>query len=220
MLAAEIISSSLVPVRNKQRVSVVLARMEEAHISDLPVVESGRLLGMVKEATLLEAADPGAAVQPFVDTTEVPFVRGDQHLYAAVRVIDQRQLTVVPVVDGEGRYLGAITRHGAFRRLVDQLNIVEPGSTVVLEMNQNDYVLEQIARIVEGNDAKVMSVTCHVPADSVRMEVTLRINREDVRGIIQTFERFDYTVKRYFHGARVDDGMKGRFEELMRIIGQ
>ena len=149
---------------------------------------------------------------------EIPFVRGGQHIYEAMKLFSERGLTVVPVLDEMGVYLGAITEHEALKRLAEITNISEPGSIVVLEMNQVDYSLEQIARIVEGNDGKVLSVYSHTLPDTTRVEVTLKINREDISDILQSFERYEIQVKTTYQGSRFHDDLRGRYEELMRFI--
>jgi len=89
---------------------------------------------------------------------------------------------------------------------------------VVLEMNQVDYSLQQIARIVEGNDAKVLNVYGHSLPGSTRMEVTLKINREDISDILQSFDRYEIQVKTTYQGSRFHDDLRGRYDELMRFI--
>jgi hypothetical protein len=130
----------------------------------------------------------------------------------------ERGLSVVPVLDMNGIYVGAIDEHMALRRLAEVTNVREPGSVVVLELNQHDYSLQEIARIVEGNGARVLSVYCHTLPDSARLEVTLKINREDISDILQTFERFEYEVKTTFQGSRFHEDLRGRYDELMRFI--
>ena len=104
------------------------------------------------------------------------------------------------------------------KRLAEVTNIHEPGSIVVLEMNQADYSLQEVARIVEGNDGKVLSVYSHTLPGTMRVEITLKINREDISDILQTFERYDYFVKSSYQGSRFHDDLRGRYEELMRFM--
>jgi len=78
--------------------------------------------------------------------------------------------------------------------------------------------LSEISRIVESNDARILSsfVTSH--KDSVQMEVTLKINKSDLSGIIQTFNRYNYTVSASFHESKHDELMHDRYEELMKYL--
>ena len=175
-------------------------------------------MGLVKDQDLVDRNDPRAAVSSSMEQVEVPFVRGGQHIYEAMKLFSERGLTVVPVLDEMGRYLGCITEHEALKRLAQVTNIHEPGSIVVLEMNQIDYSLHEIARLVEANDAKVLSVYTQVLPDTSRVEVTLKINREEISDVLRSFERYEYFVKSTYQGSKLHEDLRGRYEELMRFI--
>lgn len=218
MHAIDLISNDIPPLRPADTVARALDWMEEFKVSHLPVVHERRLVGMVKDSALVDRNDAKATVEELMDRVEVPFVRGGQHVYDVMKLLVERGLSVVPVLDMNGNYLGAVNEHMALRRLAEVTNVREPGSVVVLELNHNDYSLQEIARIVEGNDARVLSVYCHTLPDSARLEVTLKINREDISDILQTFERFEYEVKTTFQGSRFHEDLRGRYDELMRFI--
>ena len=218
MHAIDLITTDIPPLRPQDDVSRALDWLEEFKVGHLPVVEGGRLVGMVREQDVVDRNDVHGTVSGVMDQVEIPFIRGNQHIYDVMRLFTERGLTVVPVLDVMGRYLGAITEHEALRRLAEVANIHEPGSIVVLEMNQIDYSLHQIARIVEGNDGKILSVYSHLLPDSTRLEVTLKINREDISDILQSFERYEIMVKTTYQGSRFHDDLRGRYDELMRFI--
>ncbi|MFN6175913.1 MAG: CBS domain-containing protein [Flavobacteriales bacterium] len=218
MHAIDLITPDIPPLRPQDDVSRALDWMEEFKVGHLPVVEGRRLVGMVKDTDLVDRNDPRASIAAVMDQVEVPFAKGGQHIYEVMKLFSERGLTVVPVVSDMGEYLGTITEHEALRRLAQVTNISDPGSIVVLEMNQVDYSLQQIARIVEGNDAKVLSVYGHSLPGSTRMEVTLKINREDISDILQSFDRYEIQVKTTYQGSRFHDDLRGRYDELMRFI--
>ncbi|MBK8613395.1 MAG: CBS domain-containing protein [Flavobacteriales bacterium] len=218
MHAVDLITNEIPPLRPNDTVARALDWMEEFKVSHLPVVEAQRLVGLVKDSVLIDRNDSKALVESIMERVEVPFVRGGQHIYDVMKLLVERGLTVVPVLDMNGMYLGAVNEHMALRRLAEVTNLREPGSLVVLELNMNDYSLQEIARIVEGNDARVLSVYCHTIAETNRLEVTLKINREDISDILQTFERFEYEVKTTFQGSRFHEDLRGRYDELMRFI--
>ncbi|MBP7514253.1 MAG: CBS domain-containing protein [Flavobacteriales bacterium] len=218
MHASDLLSPDIVPLKPADPVSVALDRMEELKLGHLPVVENDHLVGFVKDSDLGEGNNARGAVGDVMQRMELPYVRELQHIYDVMRIFVERGLTVVPVLDMNGRYMGAVNQQMALRRLSEMINLREPGSVLVLEMNAVDYSLQEIARIVEGNDGKVLSVYCHPLPDSTRTEVTLKINREDVSGILQTFERYEYTVKTTYQGSRFHEDLRGRFDELMRMI--
>jgi CBS domain-containing protein len=172
----------------------------------------------VQDSALVDRNDPKADVRSVLDSVEVPYVREGQHIYDVMKLMSERGLTVLPVLDMNGQYLGAVSEHQALRRLAEITNIREPGSVVVLEMKMNDYSLQEIARIVEGNDGKVLSVYSHNLPGTDRVEVTVKINREEISGILQTFERYEYFVKGTYQGSRFNDDLRTRYDELMRFI--
>jgi CBS domain-containing protein len=218
MHAKDLISAALPPLRPQDTVGRALEWMEELKVSHLPVVDGGHLLGMVQDSTLVDSNDPHASLSGLVEGVEVPFVREGQHIYDVMQMLLERHLSVLPVLDEMGGYVGAITEREALQHLAEITNIREPGSVMVLEMNANDYSLQEIARIVEGNDGKILSVHSRVLPETNRVEVVLKINREDISGILQTFERYEYFVKNTYQSSRFHEDLRGRYEALMRYI--
>lgn len=218
MHAADLITDDIPQLRPGDPVPRALDWMEEFKVAHLPVIEGDRLVGLVKDSDLMDGNNTRTTVGEVMERVEVPYVRERQHIYDVMRLFVERGLTVVPVLDMNGRYLGSVNEHEALRRLSEVVNVREPGSVLVLEMNQVDYSLQEIARIVEGNDAKVLSVYCHPLADSTRMEVTLKINREDISDVLQTFERYEYQVKTTYQGSRFHEDLRDRYDDLIRLI--
>ncbi len=97
-------------------------------------------------------------------------------------------------------------------------SIKDPGGVVILEMNPNDYTLSEISRIVEGNDAKILSSFVTTATDSNRIEVSLKINKTDLSAILQTFNRYNYTIKASFHKSEFIDEMKDRYDSFMNFM--
>jgi len=94
-----------------------------------------------------------------------------------------------------------------------------PGGVIVLELNVHDYSLAHIARIVEDNDAKIWSSHVTSITDSMKIDVTLKINRTDVTSIIQSFMRYDYTIKAlYQSNNRNEDILRNHYEQLMMYL--
>ena len=88
----------------------------------------------------------------------------------------------------------------------------------MLELNLHDYSLSEISRIVESNDAKILSLYISSHMDSTKLEVTIKINRTDLSAIIQTFNRYNYTIKASFHQSEYVDDLKDRFDSFMSFL--
>lgn len=218
MHASDLIAPDLPPLRPDDTVGRALDWMEEFKVRHLPVTENGRLVGLVRDTDLVDRNDAKAPVRELMGQAELPYVREGQHIYDVMKLMAERGLTVLPVLDPTGTYLGAINEHEALRRLAEAINIGEPGSVLVLEINQNDYSLQRIAGIVESNGAKLLSVYNRTLPEGPRLEVTLKVNREDISDILQSFERFDYFVKSTYQGSKFHEDLRGRYDELMRFL--
>jgi hypothetical protein len=54
--------------------------------------------------------------------------------------------------------------------------------------------------------------------DSTRIEVTIKVNRENLGPIIQTFNRYNYSVKAIFQNNDFDKGLDDRLNEFLHFL--
>ena len=97
-------------------------------------------------------------------------------------------------------------------------SIKENGAILVLEINQVDYSLAQIAQIVESNNARILSSYIMSSPDSTKLEVTLKINKTELTSIIRTFERYDYVISASFQKSQFYDDIQDRFDSLLNFL--
>jgi hypothetical protein len=136
-----------------------------------------------------------------------------------IALASKLKLTVVPVLDEKKQYLGLITQSELLHYFAELLAVKNPGGIIVLELNQNDYSLSQIAQIVEGNDAKILGLYVSSSSDTTKMDVTIKINRTDLSAVLQTFARYNYTVKAsYLDDNTMDSLYSDRYDQFMRYL--
>ena len=92
------------------------------------------------------------------------------------------------------------------------------GGVIVLEMNSNDYSLTEIASIVESNNTKILSSYIISKPNSTNIEVTIKLNKQDITAIIKDFERHEYTISASYKEEEVDGDFVERYESLMRFL--
>ena len=98
------------------------------------------------------------------------------------------------------------------------ISVQNPGGVIVLELNQNDYSVTQIGNIVEGNDAKILSLHVSSNPDSTKLEVTIKVNRENLSAILQTFNRYNYSVKASYQNLDFTKGIDDKFNEFLHFL--
>ena len=218
MLAKDLITDEIPPLKTSDTGLMVINWMDEFKVSHLPIVNNHEYLGLISDTDILDLNITDEEIGKHKLSLIRPFVTKNQHVYEVIKMISNMKLTVLPVLDENENYLGLIP----LTSLLQQFSILaatrEPGGIIVLEMNELDYSLSQIAQIIEGNDGKILSCYLNSLPESTRIEVTLKVNKTDISGILQTFNRYNYTVKASFHQSEFSDDMKNRFDSFMNYI--
>ncbi|RZL99365.1 MAG: CBS domain-containing protein, partial [Pedobacter sp.] len=109
MLAAELISNSIPPLKTSDTVQKSLDRMTEFKLYHLPIVNEEQFLGLLTEDELIEIRDGEEQIGGLQLTLLNPFVYEDAHIYDIIRLFNQLHLSVVPVLDYKKNYLGLIS---------------------------------------------------------------------------------------------------------------
>ena len=92
-------------------------------------------------------------------------------------------------------------------------------SLIILEVPLTDYTLTEIARIVESNNAHIMSLIVMPISGGEFLLVSLKLDMDDVTVLLRSFERFNYNVVYYFmKEGEVTDTQKERLDELMYYL--
>ncbi len=219
MLVKELISDVVPSLRTSDTGMKALSYMDIFRISHLPIVNNSEFLGLISDKDIF---DLNMAEEPIGNHTLSllrPFVLQGQHIYDAIELVATQDLTLVPVLDDNNNYLGVITQQDLIRTFAQLLALKNPGAIIVLDLNINDYSLSQIAQIVEGNDAKIISLYVSSIPETTRIEVTLKLNRTDLSGILKTFDRYNYNVKAsYSDSDMLTEMYEDRYEMFLRYL--
>jgi (p)ppGpp synthase/HD superfamily hydrolase len=122
------------------------------------------------------------------------------------------------VLNDQNEYLGNISLKSLLLQFAKTAAADQPGGIIVLELNDNDYHLSEIAQIVESNNAKILGLYLQSHSESTKLDVTIKVNRENISGILQTFARYDYVVKASFQQSEFSDDLRQRFDLFMNYI--
>jgi CBS domain-containing protein len=214
--ALNLISKSLPVLSRGDSAMHVLNLMDELRVNDLPVVENGLFIGLANESDFLNAEVYQGEVQAELDLLNVS-VLPDSHVLDVLKVVSENDLTVIPVVDEGNNYLGSITSADLLDHLAEMLGAMREGGIIVLQVFERDHSIQQIARIIEENNAKILSLSV-VAVSEGNLEMHIKIDLPDLNPILQSLERFNYNVLSKFQAAQYDDELKDRYNELMRYL--
>ncbi len=217
MIAQDLIQIDLSPLSPTDTVSDALREMEANGVLHLPIVKEEIYEGMISEDTALEV-DEAMVLEELRQRFQVTNVQQDQHVLEAVKKYGEDRISILPVVNAEQHYLGYILPQDVLHAIGGLFSLQAPGSILVLEVNQSDFSMAQIAQIVESNDAKILASYLHAHPGNDTFEITVRLNFSDLSAIISAFERYDYKITQAWHENRYEQDLKKRFDQFMNYL--
>jgi len=221
VIAENLISESIPTVTPDEIGSKVLALMEIFRVSHLPVVVGKDYFGVVSDKEIYDAENFDEKINKYISPNLLqPHVHVNQHIFEVAGVALGCGVSIVPVLEPDHSYIGSITRTDLAFKLAELFSSNEPGGIIVLELTEVNYSLSQIAQIIEGNDARILSLYIHKPSPfSKELDVTIKVNVVDLSGIIQTFARYDYLIKAtYMDQSQIKTLFDDRYDQFMRYI--
>lgn len=218
MLVKDFITKEIPVVKGYDTVGYALRLMDELKLKQLPLVTGeGLYQGLVEEKGLLE--EP-LSTMPLADVSRLEVsMQGDGSLHEALALMTRYGLSLLPVRSSGGRYVGAITQERLLEGLAEWCGADREGSVIVLELEARDYSLTELSRLVESNNAHVLSLLTHLDEQSGRWLVVLKIDLVDASPVLRSFERFNYVVRYHFmEQGVVDERLQRRMRELLYYI--
>lgn len=218
MTARQLISDLIIPLDAEDSAAIALGLMDEFHVTHLPIIRNQEYLGLISDADIFSMNSFEEPVGKHPLTLNRVCIHEEQHFFDVVRMFSDLKLTLLPVITAKNTYLGAITLKELTGAFASTAAVTNPGGIIILEINDKDYVLTEVARILEDNDAKLLGMYITTFPDSTKLEVTLKVNRIDLAPLVQTFLRFNYTVKATFSEQSEDERLRERYDSLMKYL--
>ena len=183
----------------------------------MPVVKDNILQGMVSEETI-SSEDPDTLISNVQLDKVYVFVSETDHVFEVLGRLAQNKMTVVPVVDSEGNFAGMISQEDLIKYYANTYSFKEPGAIIVIETTKKGYSLSEISRVIELENAYIISSFITSSPDSEISLLTLKVNQQEISHILSALERYDYKVKASFVEDEYSDDLKDRYNMLMNYL--
>ncbi|WP_338876666.1 CBS domain-containing protein [Spirosoma sp. SC4-14] len=220
MLAAELIDPMLPALKPTDTVEQALDWMQEHRTGQLVLIDQGEYRGVVSEELLMDIPDIDQPVSNAMRLFEQIYVYEDQHLYEIMSLIIQHRMDVIAVLNEGREFSGTISANELLKQFAQELGVQEAGAILILNLNERDYSMAEISRLVESNNVKIISSYFSSAAYGMpdRSRLTLKLNRRDITSVISTFERFGYHIEAAFANAPVESIDQERLDSLLRYL--
>jgi len=219
MQAYGFINNLIPPLKLTDKAKMALSWMEEIRTNVLPVVDQGQFKGLITDELIYTVNDPEIQISGISPEAVGCFVFQDKHIYDVMRVASEHHVNMVAVIDRKSNYLGVVTLEDAISAFADSLSIQSQGSVLVLSMNMTDYSMFEISRIIEGENAKILSsFISSDPLDIHKIKLTLKLDKTEPRHIKATLERFGFRLIDHYDEEVGISGEKDRIGNLLRFL--
>lgn len=218
MLAIELNNNIIPQLHLNDTVGKALQLIADFKVSHLPVVSEGKYLGLISEDDLLDADNKKMHIQllqkDFIDA----FIKENEHFLQAVNISNQYQTSVVPVINIEREFVGSISGAALLKALGNFTGAQEIGGIIVLEMKKSQFIISEISRIVESNEATILHLNTTVQPETGMLTVTIHINKKELSNVVAAFERYEYDVIYYFGEEKFENEIHSNYRHLMNYL--
>jgi len=218
VLNRQLISSSLPILSLSDTAYHAQQLMADYHVMHLPVTSHDQYLGLISEDDVLNTADDSQSLEQLESQLLRLSVKADSHFVEAVQLCNSYGLSVIPVIEKEMEWVGAISAADLLKYLGRMTGTDEPGGIIVLELPKADFSFSEICKLVETNDAQITQLNTFYDNQVQQLYVTVKLNRFEVSDVVATFQRYEYTVKYYFGEELYENELRVNYDHLMNYL--
>lgn len=217
MLVAELIRFDP-PLTADAPAGSALGTLHELGMSEWPVVNgASEPIGIAIEA-LLALADDSKRVEDVMER-ETLSVSPDMHLFDAGRKLNLLKRETLPVVNHDGTYIGTLVRSRVMSALTTVLHLDESGSVLTVELEESQYELSVLVRLIEQEGARILTVSVEAPdAQYPRYRISFKMNLVDVSRVASTLRRHGFLVSTESRTEEQDAEWAERADAFLRYL--
>lgn len=219
MISKDIMTSALNPIKVNETGTDALFYMDEYKVTFMPVLEGDIYLGLISESDIFNLSDPDLPLADQKIPYKLVYVNDNQHIFDVIKIMSDEKVSILPVLDESKFYKGCISVNNLTDQFGKFTSIESPGAIIILELNQNDYMLSQIAQLIESQDMKILSLFVSSETDSTKLELTIKLNKFEIQPLIKALTRYNYMIKATFtNDEKMVDDLIERYQSLMNYL--
>lgn len=216
--AKDLIEKDIPTVTLDHTVADTLQLLEDDDLHQIVLVHDEHALGILYEEDLEHQSDLQKNLNVEMIRDKAVGINGRLHVLDAVKLIASNEWEVFPVLDDEMKFIGCFKWDYVLSVVSKMMAITMPGTIIVLRRLPIDYSMAEIARICESNDCRIISSGIMQEEDTNALLITLKLDRNELGGLISSFDRYEYEVVASFGDMDYKDFLKDRYDLLMNYL--
>lgn len=182
--------------------------MKENNIRRLPVVDKGKLVGIITERMILEASPSPATslsiheVHYLISKMKVkdimvrnPITISPDTTFKDVLLLGQeKRIGSFPVVD-KGKLVGITTESDLVRFITTIWGAKEKASTLIIEgVSQRFGLFKEVVSIIDRHEVPILSIMTYIPPDRVDCNLIIRVGTKEVDSLMRDLKKARFKV--------------------------
>lgn len=208
MIVKEVMRTNVICASSDTKATEVKNMMTENNVSKLPVVDNGKLVGIVTKNDLLKAEPSSATTLDMFEisyllskltvkkimNTKVISVGPNEVVEEAARIMVDNKISCLPVVDGDA-LIGIITKSDLFHMFTEMFGAREKGVRVVALVNDAHGVLAKVAKEISDLNANIISAVTTKQGIDNKIMLTIKATGLDEAKMKSIFEDAGFEIQ-------------------------
>lgn len=219
MIAESLINHTVPTLKLSDIAENALLIMEDLHLCALPVVDNSTFKGFLTEDTIDNLFEQQIEINELNFQNTECVVYDYQHFWDVLRLFITNNTSFLAVLNKNNEYQGVIFSQELMQSFSKISTFNKNGAILVLSIEQKDYSLSELSRIIENNGTKILSLVVNENTDSsTSLEVIIKLNQVEISRTIASLERYNYKIKEQYHEAQFDTIDKQRLDMFLRFL--
>ena len=198
------------PLTVDSETSIVDAKtiMKENNIRRLPVVDKGKLVGIVTERMILEASPSPATSLTIYELhyliakmkvkdvmVKNPITISPDAAFEDTLLLGQeKRIGAFPVVD-KGKLVGITTESDLVRFITSIWGAKEKASTIIIEgVSQRFGLFKEIVSIIDRCEVPILSIMTYIPPGRVDCSLIIRVKTKEIDSLMRDLKKAKFKV--------------------------
>ncbi|MFC1998452.1 CBS domain-containing protein [Chloroflexota bacterium] len=209
MQLRDIMTANVVAVKSDTAFTEISDIMRTHKIERIPVVDKGKLVGLVTKENLLRVRpSPATSLSVWEITSllsdlkardimvkNVVTASADMTIESAIALAQGKKVGCLPVMEGD-KLVGIVTTNDFFYKILNPLlGIGEPGSRITIHDAQQTKDKKEIYEVIGKHNANVITSIYMSHPGTQERDLTIHLDVEDVGSIVKDLETLKYKVE-------------------------
>ena len=207
MLVAKRMRTAVITIQPNDTLAHAQSLMQAHRIRHLPVLEDGKVVGIVSSrdmrvaVPLPAAAEEARAYAEQLRTLPVSRIMSREVVAVApftpvehcAKLMTQHKVGCLPVI-AAGRLEGIVTTTDVMDMLAEMLGISEVGSRIEVEVPARPGGVGEVVRVIEGRGVRIASIASVPAPDGERTMLVMRLQTMNPHPVIRALEEAGHRV--------------------------